>query len=47
MLAAMGKFNEEMCNAGVMQAGEGLHPTLKGAQPPPHRITRELPLIVN
>ena len=23
MLTAMGKFNEEMCNAGVMQAGEG------------------------
>ncbi|MGM4919884.1 YciI family protein [Tardiphaga sp. 813_E8_N1_3] len=32
LLAAMGKFNEEMCNAGVMQAGEGLHPTSKGAR---------------
>ncbi|KZD23293.1 YciI family protein [Tardiphaga robiniae] len=31
-LTAMGKFNEEMCNAGVMQAGEGLHPTSKGAR---------------
>jgi hypothetical protein len=31
-LTAMGKFNEEMCNAGVMQAGEGLHPTMKGAR---------------
>ena len=27
MLAEMGKFNEELVNAGVMVAGEGLHPT--------------------
>src|ERR1700686_1732298 len=32
MLTAMGKFNEEMIKAGVMQAGEGLHPTSKGAR---------------
>jgi hypothetical protein len=32
LLAAMGKFNEEMVRAGVMQAGEGLHPTTKGAR---------------
>jgi hypothetical protein len=32
MLAAMGKFNEEMIKAGVMLAGEGLHPTSKGAR---------------
>jgi glutathione S-transferase len=32
MLTAMGKFNEQMCKAGVMQAGEGLHPTSKGAR---------------
>jgi hypothetical protein len=32
MLAAMGKFNEEMAKAGIMQAGEGLHPTSKGAR---------------
>ena len=32
LLAAMGKFNEEMVIAGVMQAGEGLHPTSKGAR---------------
>jgi hypothetical protein len=31
-LTAMGKFNEEMVKAGVMQAGEGLHPTSKGAR---------------
>jgi hypothetical protein len=32
LLTAMGKFNEEMATAGVMQAGEGLHPTSKGAR---------------
>ena len=32
MLTAMGKFNEEMVIAGVMLAGEGLHPTSKGAR---------------
>jgi hypothetical protein len=31
-LADMGKFNEELIKAGVMQAGEGLHPTSKGAR---------------
>jgi hypothetical protein len=30
LLDAMGKFNEELVNAGVMQAGEGLHPSSKG-----------------
>jgi glutathione S-transferase len=30
--AAMGKFNEELVKAGVMQAGEGLHPSAKGAR---------------
>lgn len=30
VLAAMGKFNEELVNAGVMLAGEGLHPSVKG-----------------
>lgn len=32
LLTAMGKFNEEMVKAGVMEAGEGLHPTAKGAR---------------
>ncbi|MDB5503244.1 MAG: dehydrogenase [Tardiphaga sp.] len=32
LLTAMGQFNEEMVKAGVMQAGEGLHPTSKGAR---------------
>ena len=30
LLAAMGKFNEELVKAGVMLAGEGLHPSAKG-----------------
>jgi len=30
--AAMGDFNEEMVKAGVMLAGEGLHPTSKGSR---------------
>jgi len=30
MLTDMGKFNEELVKAGVMLAGEGLHPTSKG-----------------
>ena len=32
MLTAMGKFNEELVNAGIMLAGEGLHPSSKGAR---------------
>jgi len=32
LFEAMGKFNEEMVNAGVMLAGEGLHPSAKGAR---------------
>jgi hypothetical protein len=31
-LAEMGKFNEELVKAGVMLAGEGLHPSSKGAR---------------
>src|ERR1700704_4326203 len=30
VLAAMGKYNEELVKAGVMLAGEGLQPTSKG-----------------
>src|ERR1700748_3908114 len=32
MLTAMGKFNEELVKAGRMEAGEGLHPSAKGAR---------------
>jgi hypothetical protein len=31
-LAAMGKYNEELVKAGVMLAGEGLHPSSRGAR---------------
>jgi hypothetical protein len=30
LLSAMGKFNEELVKAGVMLAGEGLHPSARG-----------------
>ena len=30
LFEAMGKFNEELVNAGIMLAGEGLHPSSKG-----------------
>ena len=32
LLAEMGKFNEELVEAGVMLAGEGLQPSSKGAR---------------
>ena len=32
MLAEMTKYNEELVKAGVMLAGEGLHPSSKGAR---------------
>lgn len=32
MLAEMGRFNEELAKAGVLEAGEGLHPSSKGAR---------------
>jgi hypothetical protein len=32
LLEDMGKFNEELVKAGVMLAGEGLHPSSKGAR---------------
>src|SRR5438552_2207196 len=32
LLTEMGKFNEELAKAGVLLAGEGLHPTSKGAR---------------
>src|SRR3989449_1517773 len=32
LLTDMGKFNEELVNAGVMLAGEGLHSSSKGAR---------------
>jgi len=32
LLTDMGKFNEELVKAGIMLAGDGLHPTSKGAR---------------
>jgi hypothetical protein len=32
LLSQMGKFNEELVRAGIMLAGEGLHPSSKGAR---------------
>ncbi len=32
LLAAMGAYNEELVKAGVMLAGEGLHPSVEGVR---------------
>ncbi|GAC1030790.1 YciI family protein [Pseudomonas sp. No.21] len=32
LLAAMGAYNQELIDAGIMQAGEGLHPSSRGAR---------------
>ncbi len=32
LLIAMGKYNEELVKAGLMEAGEGLHPSSRGAR---------------
>lgn len=32
LLAAMGNFNEELVKAGIMQSGDGLHPSSKGVR---------------
>lgn len=32
LLAEMGKYNEELVKAGIMLAGEGLHPSSKGVR---------------
>jgi len=32
LLTAMGKYNEELVDAGIMLAGDGLHPSSKGAR---------------
>jgi hypothetical protein len=46
VLADMGKFNEELVNAGIMLEGEGLHPTSKGKRvkfSPGNRIVTDGP----
>ena len=32
LLAAIGRYNEELVAAGIMQAGEGLHPSSRGVR---------------
>lgn len=32
LMADMGRYNEELVQAGIMQAGEGLHPSSRGAR---------------
>jgi hypothetical protein len=32
LLAAMGEYNEQLARAGILLAGEGLHPSSKGAR---------------
>lgn len=32
LLTDMGRYNEELVNAGIMEAGEGLHPTSRGVR---------------
>lgn len=32
LMAAMGKYNEELVQAGIMRAGDGLHPSSNGAR---------------
>ena len=44
ILDAMGKYNEEMVNAGVMHAGEGLKPSSQGARV---RFTRGKPTVTD
>ena len=44
LLESMGKFNEELANAGVLLAGEGLQPTSKGAR---LKFTGERPAVTD
>ncbi len=44
LMAEMGKYNEELVKAGVMVAGEGLHPSSKGARV---RFTGSKPVVID
>ena len=44
MLAAMGKFNEELVKAGIMLGGDGLQPSSKGKR---IRLTGNKPVVVD
>ena len=43
LLAQMGKFNEALVKAGILLAGEGLHPTSRARRGALERITACLP----
>lgn len=43
-LTAMGKYNEELVKAGIMLAGEGLHPSSKGTR---IRFTGSKPVVTD
>jgi hypothetical protein len=48
LLEAMGKYNEELVNAGIMLSGEGLHPSSKAVRvhfPGKDRIVTDGPFI--
>jgi hypothetical protein len=48
LLAAMGKYNEELVNAGILPGGEGLHPSSKGVRVKfsgDHRVVTNGPFI--
>jgi len=44
LFTEMGKFNEELIKAGVMLAGEGLHPTSKGKRV---KFSGETPTVID
>ena len=44
LLAAMGNYNEELVKAGIMLAGEGLHPSSKGKRV---KFTRQQPRVID
>lgn len=44
LLAEMGKFNEELVKAGIMLAGDGLHPSSKGVRV---RFAAKAPLVID
>jgi hypothetical protein len=50
MLEAMGKYNEQLVNAGIMKFGDGLKPTSQGARvhfDGPNRAVKDGPFPVN
>ena len=44
LLSAMGDYNQAMVDAGILRAGEGLHPSARGAR---IRFTRGVPVVTD